>query len=277
MLMPTVVFAIVMASMFLFQRLGKKMDTAFEDTKLSTRDTIIMVIMMGLMVTIIAFVPGQAVGTFFVAAYSYMLFMFVYITLKKWYLALLPPLLFVTLYFFYWNTLILNLFAAVFAVIVTIYMGTLFSWKTTLVFAVLLTVMDIIQVSGTGLMQDAATKMIELKLPIAVILPTYPAGGWMGLGLGDIFFAGLLSIQTAMKHGRKAGILSAAAIGVAMFIFELITYNFISFDFFPATVIVIAGWAASIGITRIANLKPKPEAPQKEEPTEQEPKSSQTC
>jgi len=215
----------------------------------------LMVISMGLMVTAIVFIPKQAVQIIFITAYSYMMFSFTYIALRKWYVAVLPPIVFILFYYFYWEPLIFNLFVAIFAIIIPVYLGNLFSWKTTWIFAILLTIMDVIQVFGTGFMGKSATKMIELKLPVLLMLPTYPAGRLIGLGLGDIFLAGLLAVQTTLKKGQKAGILTAMTIGIAIFVFEVALFNTMFVNFFPATIVVIAGWIASIGIARLLHLE----------------------
>jgi len=106
-------------------------------------------------------------------------------------------------------------------------------------------------------MAESAKKMIELKLPVILILPTYPAGTMVGLGLGDLFLAGLLAIQTAKKHGEKAGIMVAAWIGIAMALFEIALFNTGFAEFFPATVVVMAGWLAAVGFSRLLNPSSK--------------------
>jgi len=247
-LLPIVVFITVVISIFSYRKLEKKIKVLFEDRKFSTRDTILMAVSMGAMVTVIAFAPHRAIQILYIAAYSYIMASFIYVILKKWYVAVFPPILFVLSYFLYWNICVFNLFAVVFAIIITVYLGSLFSWKTTLVFAVLVTVMDYIQVFITGFMGESAGKIIELGLPVLVILPTYPAGTMIGLGLGDIFLSGLLAIQTALKHGEKAGFLTASMITIAIFVFEIMLFNFEPFKYFAATIVVMSGWIASLGI-----------------------------
>jgi hypothetical protein len=212
-----------------------------------------MVVSMGLMITAIVFIPDLAIQILFIAAYSFMLFSFTFAALEKWYVAILPALLFILFYIFYWELFIFNLFGIAFAIMITIYLSSLFSWKTLWIFAILLTIMDIIQVFVTEFMGQAATKMIALKLPVVLLIPTYPAEILIGLGLGDIFFAGLLSVQTTEKFGRKAGFLTAGIISVAIFIFEVALFNFMFAKFFPATVVVIIGWL--VGLFLIKKLE----------------------
>ena len=264
-LLPTVIFFVVTVSVFLYQKLENEITALFEERKLMARDAVLMVIAMGIMVTVIAFVPTQAIKIVVVAAYSYMMFSFTYIAVKRWYFAIFPPVIFIVLYVRYWelfayNLFVFNLFAAIFAVIATVYMGTLFSWRTTLIYAGLLTVMDAVQVFGTGFMGEAAAKMVDvLALPVAFRIPAYPAVTWMMfLGLGDVFLSGLLAIQTASKHGRGAGLLTAATVGVAMFIFEVIALNTTLFVHFPATLVVVAGWVMGLGGLHLVRLRKQP-------------------
>jgi len=217
---------------------------------------VLMVLAMGIMITVIAFAPSLAVQILFVVVYSYAMFSFTYVVLKRWYLAAFPPIVFALSYFLYPRLFVMNLFALIFAIIVTVYLGALFSWKTTLIFAILLTIMDVFQVFVTGFMGESAGKMLELRLPVAVLLQTYPAGTWIGLGLGDIFLSGLLSIQTASKYGHKAGILTAATIGIAMFVFEVMLLSSMlkGIEYFPATVVVMSGWIAGMGISCLTHF-----------------------
>jgi hypothetical protein len=155
----------------------------------------------------------------------------------------------------YWNILLVNLFAIFFAVSIVVYLGGLFSWTTVLVFAALIVGMDIVQVFGTKFMGTAADKLVELELPILIRVPTYPAGGWIGLGLGDIFLAGLLAIQIARRYDRKAALISAVSIGFAFFLYEVVAFTFRIFDYFPATIIVVCGWFLSLGISELIKQK----------------------
>ena len=253
-LLPTVLFIVVSITVLAYQKFGKNLSSMFGEKQLTARDAVLMVISMGIMVTVIAFVPTQAIQILFLAAYSYMLFSFTYLALKRWYLAILPPIVFVLLYFGYWELFVFNLFVIAFAIAIPVYLGSLFSWKTTAIYACLLTIMDVIQVIGTGFMGAAATKMIDLKLPVLLLLPTYPSAGMIGLGLGDIFLAGLLTIQTASRQGQKVGFLTAGTIAIAALVFEVALFNTEFAPFFPATVVVMAGWAAGLGSGKLLGL-----------------------
>ncbi len=247
--LPLVLFSVVTLSNFLYQRFSENMKKLFENRKISVRTAAFMVLLMGVMITLIVFFPGQLILVFFIALYSIMMFVFSYVALRKWYFSIIPPIIFVLFYFFNWNLYTFNLFAVIFSVIIITYLGALFSWKTTWIFTSLLTIMDVIQVFITGFMGESAGKMIELGLPVAIILPAFPANTSIVLGLGDIFLAGLLTIQTGLREGGNIGVLTAISISIAMFVFEIVSLNTDLFNFFPATIVVVLGWLVSIGIT----------------------------
>lgn len=246
-LLPLSVFLIVSSSIFLHERFEKKMRSVFEGKKLGMREAVFMVLLMGVMVTLVTFIPGYAIQILFISAYTYMLLVFTYIVLGKWLLAIFPPAIFLATYLLVENIYVINVFAAIFSIMIIIYLSPLFPWKITLAFAALLTLMDVIQVFGTGHMVESASKMIGLRLPVALILPTYPSRKLAAIGVGDIFLSGLLSIQAASKYKRKFGLISAAAISLMLFIFEFLALNLpLKIAGFPATLIVLLGWLSAI-------------------------------
>ncbi|MDH7478273.1 MAG: hypothetical protein QHH17_07830 [Candidatus Bathyarchaeota archaeon] len=171
---------------------------------------------------------------------------------ERWYLAVLPPALFISLYIFFsrtpiWFPYLLNLYGIIFAVLIILYLGSLFTWKTTLFFAGALTFMDILLVLFSGAMVSAATHVSGLRLPVLITLPTVPeivtefGKVYMSLGLGDFFFAGLLGLQTLKKFGKEVAVLSAIGMGVSFFIFEAFLLNYRP-GAFPGTLMIICGW-----------------------------------
>ena len=174
-------------------------------------------------------------------------------TAERWYLAVLPPALFACVYLFFsgtplWFPYALDLFASIFAILIILYLGSLFTWKTSLIFVGLLTIVDIILVLLTGTMVSAAGHVFALRLPILISVPTVPPiilaeWGWlyMSLGLGDFFFAGLISIQTMKKFGKGFAVLSAISMAVSFFVFETLMLNY-GLRAFPGTLMIICGW-----------------------------------
>jgi len=255
--LPSVISVVTIAIVWLYAKFETKIKSLFEEEKeFHIRDAVFLVITMGVMVTVIALIPQQAIMVLFLAAYSFILFLFTYIAVERWYFAVLPPIIFVALYIFSWSIILLNIFALLFVVFVSVYLGGFFSWKTVLVFAALITVMDVIQVFGTGFMVDAANKFIDLKLPVLIIGDTFPRQGKFVLGLGDIFLTGLLAVQATEKYNRKAGAISAVSVGLAFFLFEIIAFHYEEFArVFPATLVVVGGWLLGLGVYRIIKQK----------------------
>ena len=186
---------------------------------------------------------------------------------QRWYLAVMPPALFVLLFLVYngtslWFPFLLDTYGVIFAVLIILYLGSLFTWKSALIFAGLLTIMDIILVLVTGIMVTAAQTVSGLGLPVLISLPTLPliiterGIQYMSLGLGDFFFAGILATQTFRKFGKRTAVLSAIAMSVSFAIFEalLLTYRF---GAFPGTVMIICGWLPVIAWKILSERKQK--------------------
>ncbi|MGB9676719.1 MAG: hypothetical protein ACPL0C_05985 [Candidatus Bathyarchaeales archaeon] len=190
-----------------------------------------------------------------ISSFAYIAFLYENVrgsTKERFYMALLPPALFLCLYLFFsgtpaWFPYLINVYGVIFAVLVIIYIGSVFTWKTTLIFVGLLTIMDIILVLFTGTMVSAARHVSSLRLPILVTIPIVPTitidGStlYMSLGLGDFFFAGVIGIQTAKKFGRKTMFWSIVAMCLSFFVFETFLLN-AELRAFPGTLMIICGW-----------------------------------
>jgi len=201
----------------------------------------------------------------------------------KWYLAIQPPALFLLIFIFFnilhypetlniWFPFVLDIFGATFAILIILYLSPLFSWKFVGIFAALLTIIDIILVF-TGPMVAAANTFTGLGLPVLIYLPNIPfiladpmnainifGFATRGLGLGDFFFAGILSIQTFNKFGKKYGYASIAAIVLSFTIWEIFLTDllvFFNLDGFPATVFIITGWIPVAIIGTLMHKKQK--------------------
>jgi hypothetical protein len=255
-ILPITLSILIVMITFMHSRLEKYIrSTLGKQTNIGKYEAVLMVFTMGIMITLMAILPSLVVQIIYIISFSYMLFTFTYIVLKKLYYAILLPVTFFLIYLFNWNLLASNLFAIVLVSFMTIYLATLFSWKVTWIFTILLTIMDSIQVFITGFMGKLAEKAVfELGLPVVLQLPTYPAQGIMILGLGDIFLSCLLSIQVTLKQGSKNAIVTAITIGFAFFILEVLYLNKILQGYFPATVIVILGLLLGLGIIHFGSI-----------------------
>jgi hypothetical protein len=186
---------------------------------------------------------------------------------ERWYLAVLPPILFVLLYLVYngtilWFPYLLNVYALMFAVLITLYLGSMFSWRNVLIFAGLLTVIDIILVLVTGFMVTAAKTVSGLGLPVLVSLPTVPliiteeGMQYMSLGLGDFFFSGILATQTYKRFGKKTAVLSVVTMCLSFAIFEAFLLS-TNFGAFPGTLMIICGWLPIVAWKLLAEKRIK--------------------
>ena len=197
---------------------------------------------------------------------------------QKWYLAGLSPALFLLLFVFYsqthlWFPYLLDVYAVLFAMLIIIYLAPMFNWKIMLAFAIGITVLDIFAVWGpSNVMYQAASTLTNLKLPVLAWLPNIPIihienGIWLnGLGLGDLFFTGVLSFQTLRKFGKKITVLSMIGIAVSFGLFELIIINpgsaiskLLPVQALPATLPILIGWIPVVAVRMLIDrIKPKP-------------------
>jgi len=253
--MPLTLFAVTLASLYLNRKIESKLKSTLEEKEFKTRDAVLLVAVMAVMISLIAFFREtvEPLMVLFMFSYSSLLFVFTYVfSNKRWYLAIIPPVAFILPYIFLrgstlWSLYLINVYGIIFAILITLYIGSLFTWKTTLIFTILLTIMDIILVLITGTMIEAANAARNLNLPVMVAMPVVPlittAQGiqFMSLGLGDFFFAGLAAIQSFKKYGKNFALASVAAMTVSFFIFEmlLLTYRLTAF---PGTLMIICGW-----------------------------------
>lgn len=198
---------------------------------------------------------------------------------QKWYLAALPPALFLLLFAFFsstfiWFPYLLDVYGIIFAMLIVIYLNSLFTWKTVFIFAGFLTGMDIVLVWLTQTMVQAAEHISGLGLPVLVAFPTIPLISstegilLLRLGLGDFFFSGILASQTMKKYGKKTAIASLLTICISFGLFELILLNpeltaALPVPALPATLPILLGWLPVVAIKMFAERRQKP----KQEPT----------
>lgn len=257
-MLPSTLLAITLVTVILHGKYEARVKKLLQEREFKTTDVVALVAAIGLAGTVVALLPGQAIMIVYLLAYSLLLFQFSYAVYPKWYTSIVPPAFFVSLYFLlgdspYWSPFVLDLFAAIFVVLISIYVNSMFTWKTTAIFGALITAMDIIQVLYTKFTVGAFEKTIALNLPVAILVPLVPLipissppfpifpYAFSGLGLGDFFFSGLLAIQTMKRFGRKFGLITALSISVTFFFIEMITMTYAG-GYYPATVFIIIGW-----------------------------------
>lgn len=247
--MPMTLFFVTLASMLLNKRTENKLKDSLEEKAFQTKDAVLLVAGMAIMISLIILLPQTALMIIFLFSYSMLLFLFtVAFTGKRFHaiFAALPSAMFIILYAVtrqtpLWSVYLINIYAVVFAVMITLYLQTMFTWKTSLIFVGLITAADIILVLVTKAMVSVATETLTLQLPVLVTVPTIPSLGRLSLGLGDFFFAGLLGIQSFKKYGKVFGFVSLVAMTISFLIYEslLLTYRI---GAFPGTVMIVSGW-----------------------------------
>jgi len=251
-MLPTALILIAVATILLYSKLEKRVKTLFEEKEFTIKDALLIVVAMGAMITVLVIVPSQAILVLFLWVFSVALFMITYLISQRWYLGLVGPVAFLVLYFLFkdtavWKYYLLDLFAILFIVFITVYVGSFFTWKTTFAFAAFLTIMDVIQVLGTGYMITTSKKIFDLSLPIFIVLPVVPSlEALMALGLGDLFLTGLLGIQTEKKYGRRFAILAIVSMAVVFGIVEAIMLTYFPHQGLPATVMIFGGWLIAV-------------------------------
>jgi hypothetical protein len=328
--MPLTLFLVTLAALLLSKRVEGKLKATLEEREFRTRDTILLVVLVGVAVSVVVFVPQMALIALFMFSYASLLFTFSYlfsaVNKKKallfisaflaaslvvgivallgifssdfmfygglaacglavfafaallfelraassdgrWYLAVLPPALFIIVFFVFsptpvWYPFLFDAFGVVFAILITLYLSSLFTWKTTFTFAALLTVVDFILVLVIPVMEPAATHVANLGLPVLIVLPVIPpivtTVGLqpIALGLGDFFFAGTLATQTYKKFGKRTAIISAVTMSVTFGIFEILLLN-TDFRAFPGTLMIILGWVPVVAWKLLSQRKTK--------------------
>jgi hypothetical protein len=260
-----------MVSLFVNQKTEGKLKDTLQERQVGVLDAVLLVGLMSVMIFLIVFVRQVTLilTALYLFAYSMILFVFTYLFSKnRWYVAILPPALFILLYAFVrdtslWGLYLVNIYGIIFAVLITLYLVGLYTWKTTLIFGVALTVMDIILVLVTGTMVEAANVTRSLELPVMVSLPLIPLMVtdkgllMLSLGLGDFFFAGLLGIQTFKKYGKQLAIISAIGMSISFFVFEVLLLNYWR-GAFPGTLIIVCGWVPFIVWKQLTQRKSLP-------------------
>jgi hypothetical protein len=73
-LMPTILFVVTLVAMFLGRKAEVKLKSAVQEREFKTRDTILMIVVIGVAVSIVIFVPSMAIMALFLFSYSSLLF-----------------------------------------------------------------------------------------------------------------------------------------------------------------------------------------------------------
>ena len=78
-LLSLILFLVSLITLFLYDKYEVKVKSLFGENKFRTRDAVLIVLMMGTMVTVIAFIPQLALMLLILFAYALLLFLFTYV------------------------------------------------------------------------------------------------------------------------------------------------------------------------------------------------------
>lgn len=253
--LPTLSFVFLNLLLWTYPRVKPRLRRFMEEGELRIKDAIGLVLILAVVVAILAITPASLLMLLSLAGIGFVLNLTSLIFTGNRWISLILPIIFYLCFFFFWNLGLLNLFALILALGTSLILSSVFPWKSSIIFVALLSIIDIIHVFGTEMMVEVGQKGISLGLPIMLLLPAYPAEGYLGFGLGDLFVAGLLSVKNWERFGRKAGLITS--IHISIFIGLLMPFLDL-FGVLPATVFIFAGWLTSYLQIIAMGLKPKP-------------------
>ncbi|MEM4143989.1 MAG: hypothetical protein QW445_07630 [Candidatus Bathyarchaeia archaeon] len=256
MMFDVVTAALLFSTSILSTRLYTKWNrqtAALDFVELKLKYILVAIAVLIAALALFSYSPAMLVYYGYLAAFTAALYASSYLLSGRHYVSIALTALFALSFMFAWNILTLNAFALTAGILFSIMLAAVMDNKSLLFFAAALTVFDIIMVLGPmPLMTSAAEKIITLQLPSIVILPTFPVGGGMILGLGDVIFASLLTIKTGEGKGWRKALTCALLIAASFTIFTFISYVLAGFGirFLPATPPILAGWLLNMLFTR---------------------------
>ena len=101
--LPSVLFLVGVAVVFLYSKLSSKVSSVLGGQQLQLKHIILLVAAMSTMITVLVFIPAQSLFILFSFAYVVILFLFSYLLVPRWYIAVVPPVLFILAFMYFWN------------------------------------------------------------------------------------------------------------------------------------------------------------------------------
>ncbi|RLG46649.1 MAG: hypothetical protein DRN90_06185 [Thermoproteota archaeon] len=240
--LPTVSLLFLNAVVWAYPKVEPAIRQFMEEGEFTVKDALGLAAIMAIAIAVLALSPSTLLLAVSMIGIGLVLNLTSLIVTGNRWISLLLPCFFYVCFFFFWNLGLLNVFAIILAFGASLILANAFSWKASLAFVAVLTLIDVIHVFGTKMMVEVGYKGIQLRLPLMLLLPTFPAKGYLGFGLGDLFVAALLTVKNWEKFGGRAGLITSAYI--ALFI-GLIVPMVEKVGALPATLFISAGWIAS--------------------------------
>ena len=248
-ILPTVSLVFLNVVVWAYPRVEHKTKRFMEEGEFTIKDAPGLALILAVAVVILAISPSALLLVLSMIGIGFVLNLISLIVTGNRWISVILPTIFYVCFFFFWNLKLLNIFALILAFGTSLILASAFSWRSSLAFIAVLTLIDVIHVFGTKMMVEVGQKGIQLGLPLMLLLPAYPAGGYLGFGLGDLFVASLITIRNWERFGGRAGLITS--IHIAIFLGLMIPIVGI-FGALPATVFISAGWITSYLHIRIA-------------------------
>lgn len=173
-------------------------------------------------------------------------------------IAVIGGLTFPLLYYNVWNIYTFNIIALIVVTFGVLFLQQVFTWKMFKIFMALFIFFDIIAVFISKTMIVAAHKAINNSIPVMVAMPANELSSTgIALGLGDIFFAGILCTLYTKELGferndkLKFSYITTAFIGLLLLISNIV----LPYNALPATVHVFIGFMLTYIVYKINILR----------------------
>ena len=251
-ILPTISLVFLNVVVWAYPRVEPRLKRFMEGGEFTVKDALGLAVVLAVAIAVLALSPSalllvlSMIGIGFVLNLTSLI-----VTGNRWVSVILPSIFYIC-FFFFWNLKLLNIFAIILAFGASLILAGAFSWRSSLAFIAILTLIDVIHVFGTKMMVEVGQKGVQLGLPLMLLLPAYPAKGYLGFGLGDLFVASLITIRNWEKFGGRAGFVTSVHIALFLGLMIPIVERF---GALPATVFISAGWITSYLQMRIKERK----------------------
>lgn len=170
-------------------------------------------------------------------------------------LALSVGLLYPLLYFYWWETILLNAFAMIIGLGAVLMLAVYIKPKSMFLIAGIIILYDFYMVYVTQDMVSAARKIVETELPMYVSVECTEAPGTL-LGLGDIVIASLLVLKISEYYNfdKRCGLFFIAGFST-LSIACLIVAIQITPSAVPATIPIMIAAAITVGLYQLERSK----------------------
>lgn len=221
-----------------------------KETQYSKKFTVLVALIGITFIFIVANSPANLISYLYVSLGILIIGTLIFFLTYNKYLPFIA-LLYPVIYFLGWNLILMNIFAIIMATTAILVMNTFLSTNRLALLLSLLLIADIITVLITQDMIRASEKVVSTKTPVMVASNIGPKP--IGLGVGDIFFAGLLTIKIGeYKEFNLNKILILLSLSVP--IIYIVATNILSIvPGIPATVLVVGAILISWMIMEVFN------------------------